>query len=426
MPEDCDQHSKMTVLNEDQSKKDVGESIDRESTGYSDGSTLCQERDFLSLTDEDRAVGQAWLQYIPRRHPVTGVAVQTVYNGKKRPRFRGFLVFIICLSIVMSSTMSIFSAFQNNIQVPAKQFIAIYYGLLSLASILLSLCIGSIISVSVDKWQGKLPPFIRRLDILFILSCGQWSVIREICTANSSYFVSLLTNLAQTVISQIFNLAFAGGDVFQLYATIITTIGSWYSIVPILIGTAFTSTYLFSIIKRIVYFPTDRDSVRRFVLGSTPGCYVVGPAENSCVHRQRDHYVVRHSKSAKLNGYKDLEKNPKHYEYEVPLMGWEAVHFNESVPQSHNVQMYLLTDGSIEEVQRTIRWAIATNENVYLQGYFECGLCACSMAQLLRCNFVVVQHSCSLPPPRGKKDRSQRLYNSLPKILSPWCWFSHA
>jgi hypothetical protein len=419
------QYNEKAILHKVQTHTDTIGSNDRTSTGYSEISTVCQDKDFLPVTDEDRVAGQLWLQYIPRYHPVTGVPVQTTFAGRKRRKYRGFIVFTLCMCLFTGGTMAIFGLFSHHIQA-SRQVISIYYGLLCLAALLFSFCISSIISVSIDKGRGMIPPFIRRLDILYILSCGQWRVIQMLCTANQSYFSILMTNLAQTLISQIFNIAFAGGDVFQQYVTLIASIASWYSVVPVLIGTSFAATYLFCIVSRTVYFPSDRDAVRRFVLGAEPGSYVVGPAMTSCVHRIKELYNSSHHKFGKLGDSKDLEKSAANYEQEVPLAGWEAVHNTDHVVSTKNVQMYVLTDGSTEEVQRAVRWAVRTYENVYLQGRFECGLCACSMAQLLRCSFVIVQHSNSLPPQRSTKDRSQGLYKRYPNIFLPWRWFSRA
>ncbi|KAI8581542.1 hypothetical protein K450DRAFT_231809 [Umbelopsis ramanniana AG] len=420
------QYNEKSDLDKVQSHTETIVSIDRNSTVYSEVSTVCQDKDFLPVTDEDKVAGQLWLQYIPRCHPVTGVPVQTTFAGKKRRKYRGFRVFILCTCIISSATMTIFGLFNYQLQAP-RQVISIYYGLLSLASLLFSFCIASIISVSIDKSRGLIPPFIRRLDLIYILSCGQWSVIRTLCTANQSYFSSLVTNITQTLISQIFNMAFIGGDVFQQYVTLIASIASWYSVVPVLIGTSFAATYLFCIIGRTVYFPSDRDAVRRFVLGAQPGSYVVGPTMNSCVHRIRESYNARHRKCDRFGNRKDMENTSANYEQEVPLAGWEAVHSTtDRAVRTKNVQMYVLTNGSTEEVQHAVRWAIRTHENVYLQGRFECGLCACSMAQLLRCSYVIVQHSNSNPPQPSRKDRSQRLYKQHPNIFLPWRWFSHA
>lgn len=407
-----DLYYEKSALDKIHTNSDTVVSIDRNSTEYSDASTVIQDKDFLSLSDDDKAAGQLWLQYIPRHHPRTGVPVQIIFDekdGRKRRKNRGFIVFTLCTCLVTGGVMAIFGLFNYQIQA-SRQLISIYYGLLSLACMLFSFCISSIISVYIDKKRGLLPPFIRRLDILFILSCGQWSFIRTICTANQSYLSCLVTNLAQTLISQIFTMAFAGGDFFTQYVTLITSIASWYSVVPILIGTCFIATHLWCTIGRIVHYPSDRDVVRRFVLGAQPGNYVVGPTMTSCAHRIKELYRSQHHKCDNVEDRKDMEKCNVDYEQEVPLAGWEAVHITEHAPRTKNVQTYVLTNGSTEEVQRAVRWAVGTNENVYLQGRFECGLCACSMAQLLRCNFVIIQHSSSLPPRKAKKDRSQRLY----------------
>ncbi|KAI9288159.1 hypothetical protein BC943DRAFT_185185 [Umbelopsis sp. AD052] len=420
------QYNEKSDLDKVHSHTETIVSFDRNSTVYSDVSTVYQDKDFLPVTDEDRVAGQLWLQYIPRYHPVTGVPVQTTFAGKKRRKYRGFRVFLLTTCIFTGSTMTLFGFLSHQIEAP-RQVISIYYGLLSLASLLVSFCIASIISVSVDKSRGLTPPFIRRLDIIYILSCGQWSVIRTLCTANQSYFSSLVTNVVQTLISQIFSMAFIGGDVFQQYIGLIASIASWYSVVPILIGTSFAATYLFGIVGRTVYFPSDRDTVRRFVLGAQPGSYVVGPAMTSCVHRIRESFHARHHTCNNSGNRKDSENTSTKYEQELPLAGWEAVHSTtDHAITTKNVQMYVLTNGSTEEVQRAVRWAIRTHENVYLQGRFECGLCACSMAQLLRCSYVVVQHSNSSPPPKSRKDRSQRLYKKHPNIFLPWRWFSRA
>ncbi|CAO3669505.1 unnamed protein product [Umbelopsis ramanniana] len=425
MSKTCDHYYEKSALDKVHTNSDTVVSIDRNSTEYSDMSTVYQDKDFLSLSDDDKAAGQLWLQYIPRYHPITGVPVQTTFAGRKRRKYRGFSVFALCTCAVTGGAMTLFGFFNYQIQA-SRQLISIYYGLLSLACLLFSFCISSIISVYIDKKRNLLPPFIRRLDILFILSCGQWSSIRTICTANQSYLSILVTNLAQTLISQIFTMAFAGGDVFSQYVTLITSIATWYSVVPILIGTCFISTYLYCTISRTVYYPSDQDVVRRFVLGAQPGSYVVGPTMTSCAHRIKELYRSQHHKCDNVRDRKDMEKSTVNYDKEVPLAGWEAVHITEHAPRTKNVQTYVLTNGSTEEVQRAVRWAVGTNENVYLQGRFECGLCACSMAQLIRCNFVIVQHSSSLPPRKSRKDRSKRLYNRYPNIFLPWRWFSRA
>ncbi|GAB5586606.1 hypothetical protein Unana1_01506 [Umbelopsis nana] len=388
--------------------------MDRKGTAMSDVSTLCQDKDFLYLTDEDREAHQLWLQYIPRAHPVSGVPVQTVFAGKKRPRYRGMVTFAVCGAFIITGTIVCFAHFKDQVKANSEQMISIYYGLLSLAAVLLSCNIASVLSVSLDKWRGILPRFVRRLDIVFILSCGQWSVIRMICTANHSYFTCLLSNVLQTLFSQIFSLAFAGGDVFSSYASIITSLASWYSVIPILIGTAFISTYLFCMASRIVYYPTEHDTVRRFVLGAAPGCYVVGAAQVSCIHRMREARIA-YSKNSK-----DLEKNAYYLEHEIPLFGWEATHVTEHSTRAHNVQTYVLTDGSLDEVQRAMHWAVSTNENIYMQGYLECGYCACTMAQLLRCNIVIVQRSGYLAPAVVKRAKTKRFMNILHNLSTPW------
>lgn len=396
------------------SKTDTLPSLDRKRTALSDISTLCLDKDFLYLKEEDRNARQFWLQYIPRQHPKTGVPVETVFAGKKRRKARGLICFTVCMAFVCTGTMVCFSHFQNDVKVSSEQMIQLYYALLVLASLLLACFIASILQISIEKKRGVLPSFIRRLDIIFILSCGQWSVIRKICTANNTYFSCLISSITQTLISQIFHLSFAGGDVFNLYVSIISSLASWYSIIPILIGTAFMATYLFCLTNRIVYYPSERDIVRRFVIGASPGCYVVGAAQVNCVHRSKEARIAYSKKS------KDLEKNNDYYEHELPLFGWEATHVTENTGRANNVQTYVLTDGSHEDVQRSMRWAVSTNENVYMQGYLECGYCACTMAQLLRCNIVVVQRSGYLRPETEKRPKATRCMRVLTRILTPW------
>ncbi|CAM0141496.1 hypothetical protein VKS41_003789 [Umbelopsis sp. WA50703] len=408
MPSD-ETHSE--ALEMTSSKQDTMTSVDRNSTGYSDISTLCQDKDFLSLTDSDEAAQQYWIKYIPRKHPVTAIDVQTTCAGQKRSQCRGLLTYAFCAASIVTGVLVLFTHFRDQVYAPVPQMIQIYYSLLSLASILLSCFVGSVLSVSVDKWRRIIPSYIRRMDILFILSCGQWSVIRTICTSNQNYFWPMISNVLQALITQIFTLAFAGGDVFNSYVALITALGAWYSVIPILIGTAFSATYLHGLIGRICYYPTEYDKVRPFVLAGKPGCYVVGAARIGCIHRMREAVYVQDGR------WKDLEKNNYHYQFEIPLTGWQAASVKEGFDHIRNSQMYMLTDGTTEDIQRTMRWAVSTNESIYMQGYVECGLCACKMAQMLRCNIVVVQRS-------GlrvlKKQSKKAKVRKFARLFTPW------
>src|ERR1700733_8770491 len=82
------------------SKTDTLPSLDRKRTALSDISTLCLDKDFLYLKEEDRNARQFWLQYIPRQHPKTGVPVETVFAGKKRRKARGLICFTVCMAFV--------------------------------------------------------------------------------------------------------------------------------------------------------------------------------------------------------------------------------------------------------------------------------------------------------------------------------------
>ncbi|KAJ2964973.1 hypothetical protein NQZ79_g80 [Umbelopsis isabellina] len=394
------------------SKEENIYSTDRNSTGYSDISTLCQSKDFLPLTDEDKASFRYWIQYIPRKHTVTGVDVETTCAGKKRMSYRGFLTYAVCTVVILTAVMVCFTQFRHQVYAPVKQMIQIYYSLLSFASLLIAWCIGSILSVSVDKWRGILPSFIGRMDLIFVLSCGQWAVIRNICTSNQSYFWPLLSNVFQLLVSQIFILAFAGGDVFNSYIALITSIATWYSLIPIILGTAFSATYFHSTIGRICFYPSEYHKVRPFVLAGRPGCYVVGAGRTGCIHRMKEARYVHSDR------WKDLEQNNFHYQFEIPLTGWQAASIKEGFSHERNTQMYMLTNGTHEDVQRTMQWAVSTNENIYMQSYVECGLCACNMAQLLRCNIVVVQRSgWRATEKRSKKKAAMR---KLLHLCTPW------
>lgn len=394
------------------SKEGTMYSSDRNSTGYSDISTLCHNENFLSVTEEDKASHRYWIQYIPRKHPATGVDVETVCSGKIRMKYRGLLTYTVCAAVIEAAVMVCFTHFRDQVYAPVPQMIQIYYSLLSFASILLAGCIAGPLSVSVDKWRGILPSFIGRMDLFFVLSCGQWTVIRNICTSNQGYFWPLLSNVLQALISQVFILAFAGGDVFSSYVALITSIATWYSLIPILIGVAFSATYLHSVIDRVCFYSAEFDKVRPCVLAGKPGCYIVGANRTGCIHRMKEASCVQSDR------WKDLEKNNFHYRFEVPLAGWQASSVKEGISHERNTQMYMLTNGTHEDVQRTMQWAISTNENIYMQSYVECGLCACNMAQLLRCNIVVVQRSGWRAS--GKTSQTKAARRKFAHWFNPW------
>ncbi|KAG2178128.1 hypothetical protein INT43_003381 [Umbelopsis isabellina] len=395
------------------SKEETMYSTDRNSTGYSDISTLCQAKDFLPLTDEDKASQRYWIQYIPRKHPTTGVDVETTCAGQNRLKYRGMFTYTVCAAAVLAAVMFCFTHFRDQVYAPVPQMIQIYYSLLSFASLLVAVCIGGPLSVSLEKWRGILPSFIGRMDLLFVLSCGQWTVIRNVCTSNQNYFWPLLSNVLQALISQIFILAFAGGDVFNSYVALITSIATWYSLIPILIGMAFSATYLHSIPDRICFYPAEYDKVRPFVLAGKPGCYIVGANRSGCIHRMKEARCVRSDR------WRDLEQNNFSYQFEIPLAGWQAASIKEGFSYDRNTQVYMLTNGTQEDVQRTMQWAVSTNENIYMQSYVECGLCACNMAQLLRCNIVVVQRS-GWRASEMRSTKKTAVKRTLEHLFTPW------
>jgi hypothetical protein len=52
-----------------------------------------------------------------------------------------------------------------------------------------------------------------------------------------------------------------------------------------------------------------------------------------------------------------------------------------------------------------------------MQGYVECGLCACKMAQMLRCNIVVVQRSGLRVQKKQSKKAKMRKFA---RLFTPW------